>query len=154
MTGKGNYFKENITYSRITSAKTAFRYTANGSIPNMAGLALYPKGNIWYLLGWLNTSVVCELLSITNPTINFPPWTIGKLPVKIGTKHQNQVEKYAKENCEISKSDWDDFEISWDFIRHALLKGNNRGILFFDKFKEWSKKCENRFKKWKKMKKN
>lgn len=149
LTGKGNYFKENITYSRITSAKTAFRYTANGSIPNMAGLALYPKGNLWYLLGWLNTSIVCELLSITNPTINFSPGTIGKLPVKISTKHQNQVEKYAKENYEISKSDWDDFEISWDFTRHPLLKGNNRRILIFDKFKEWSKKCENRFKKMK-----
>ena len=57
LTGTQNYYKENITWSRITSAKCSFRYTPSGSIPNMAGLALYAKTNLLYILAFLNTPI-------------------------------------------------------------------------------------------------
>ena len=41
LTGRDKYFCEGITWSRITIAKTSFRYMPKGCIPNMAGLALY-----------------------------------------------------------------------------------------------------------------
>lgn len=40
LTGRDKYFCEGITWSRITIAKTSFRYMPKGCIPNMAGLAL------------------------------------------------------------------------------------------------------------------
>ena len=122
LTGQQNYFKECISYSRITSAKTSFRYTEKGAIPNMAGLALYAKpGDMLFILGWLNTKIVCELLKITNPTINFPPGTIGKIPVCESTTMKAEISEIVKKNVLTSKEDWDSFETSWNFKRHPLI---------------------------------
>lgn len=142
LTGSDNYFKENISYSRITSAKTAFRYTASGSIPNMAGLALYPHDDFLYMLGWLNTSIVCDMLSITNPTINFPPGTIGRLPYHIHNELKETVSSVVRGNIELSKKDWDSFELSWDFARHPLVRNTN---LISEAFKQWSLEALQRF---------
>ena len=121
LTGVQNYFKENISYSRITSAETSFRYTPEGSIPNMAGLAVYAHEELYALLGWLNTKVVCTILSITNPTLNFPPGTVGKIPVVFEEIDTQSVSRVAKENVELSKADWDSFEASWEFQKHPLV---------------------------------
>ena len=122
LTGQQNYFKECISYSRITSAKTSFRYTEKGAIPNMAGLALYAKpGDMLFILGWLNTKIVCELLKITNPTINFPPGTIGKIPVCESTTMKAEISEIVKKSVLTSKEDWDSFETSWNFKRHPLI---------------------------------
>lgn len=122
LTGWSNYFKENITYSRITSAKTSFRYTGAGSIPNMAGLAIYPTNeDVLYILAWLNTNLVCDILYLTNPTINFPPGTIARLPIAIATRTKQDITAYTQQNIDASKADWDSFETSWDFKKHPLL---------------------------------
>ena len=122
LTGYQNYGKANISYSRITSAKTAFRYTAEGAIPNMAGLAIYTSDDlIFYILGWLNTEIVCDILSLTNPTINFPPGTIGRLPILIEDSVKSEVSSISKDCVEQAKQDWDSFETSWDFKRNPLV---------------------------------
>ena len=122
LTGYQNYGKANISYSRITSAKTAFRYTAEGAIPNMAGLAIYTSDDlIFYILGWLNTEIVCDILSLTNPTINFPPGTIGRLPILIEDSVKSEVSSLSKDCVEQAKQDWDSFETSWDFKRNPLV---------------------------------
>ena len=122
LTGYQNYGKANISYSRITSAKTAFRYTAEGAIPNMAGLAIYTSDDlIFYILGWLNTEIACDILSLTNPTINFPPGTIGRLPILIEDSVKSEVSSISKDCVEQAKQDWDSFETSWDFKRNPLV---------------------------------
>ena len=122
LTGYQNYGKINISYSRITSAKTAFRYTAEGAIPNMAGLAIYTSDDlIFYILGWLNTEIVCDILSLTNPTINFPPGTIGRLPILIEDSFKSKVSSISKDCVEQAKQDWDSYETSWDFKRNPLV---------------------------------
>ena len=122
LTGYQNYGKANISYSRITSAKTAFRYTAEGAIPNMAGLAIYTSDDlVFYILGWLNTEIVCDILSLTNPTINFPPGTIGRLPILIEDSVKSEVSSISKDCVEQAKQDWDSYETSWDFKRNPLV---------------------------------
>ncbi len=122
LTGYQNYGKPCISYSRITSAKTAFRYTYAGSIPNMAGLSVYASDDlIFYILGWLNTAIVCDILSLTNPTINFPPGSIGRIPITIQDTAESRVTPISKDCVHISKTDWDSYETSWDFKRHPLV---------------------------------
>ena len=121
LTGFTNYFKPCISYSRITSAKTSFRYTFKDSIPNMAGLSIYSnKIDLYYILAWLNTNIITELLSIINPTLNFPPGTIAKLP--IFQTNIDEVIDLSKDCVNLSLFDWDSFEISWDFKEHPLVK--------------------------------
>ncbi len=131
LTGQDNYFKECITWSRITIAKTSFRYMPAGSIPNMAGLALYSE-SAFYILGFANTNVAQYLLSILNPTINFPPGTISDLPLSI--KSKAEVDSIVIECINISRSDWDSFETSWDFKRHPLIRSEHTVAEAFDKW--------------------
>jgi hypothetical protein len=151
-----NYFKVNITYNRISSSKTSFRFTGENSIPNMAGLAVYVKNDsdLKYILAWLNSNLVCGILAIINPTLNFPPGTIGKLPVKIDTAHKREIDELVTDNIEISKLDWDSFETSWDFQQHPLAALSHKttcktnGVPSYrieDAFFWWNNECDTRF---------
>lgn len=141
LSGERNYLKKCITYNRISSSNTSFRIVQDESIPNMAGLAIYPKFEIYYLLAWLNSKIVKDLLKIINPTINFPPGTIKQIPIKI--QNENVVSIISKNNVEISKSDWDSFETSWDFKVHPLVKNHVSTIR--EAYNIWFKECEKRF---------
>ncbi|RLA52210.1 MAG: BREX-1 system adenine-specific DNA-methyltransferase PglX [Gammaproteobacteria bacterium] len=118
VTGRDNYFRENISWSRITSTQVSFRYTPDGSIPNMAGLALYPAGvSSASLLGCLN-SKCCELfLSLTSPTVNFPPGIVGAVPIALSARSEDGVCRAVN----TSRADWDAYERSWDFQSLPLL---------------------------------
>ena len=143
LTGYQNYGKPCISYSRITSAKTAFRYTYAGSIPNMAGLAIYASDDlIFYILGWLNTVIVCDILSLTNPTINFPPGSIGRIPITIQDTAKSRVTSISKECVHISKIDWDFYETSWDFQHHPLIRPVS---CLVDAYAAWKSECDQRF---------
>lgn len=144
LTGVQNYFLPCITYNRISSAKTSFRYAGANSIPNMAGLSLYLRDDeyLLYLLGWLNTDLICKILSIINPTLNFPPGTISKLPVKVDFSKKPQVDNLVEENIHLSQTDWDSFEISWDFKRHPLARG---AVTIAEAFAAWEAECNDRF---------
>ena len=143
LSGEDNYFKLCINYNRISSYKTSFRYSGENSIPNMAGLALYPKNEdlIYYILGWLNSSLICLILKFTNPTINFPPGTIGKLPILYDERLKKSINELVHQNINISKTDWDSFEVSWDFEIHPLICCQSIEQAFL----VWKENCEQRF---------
>ena len=121
LTGISNYYKENITWARITSGRSSFRFTPPGSVPNMAGLALYPLKNFFYILGYLNSKIVLQCLTIINPTLNYPPGTIASIPFQFFLNNSDHVEDIVQENILVSRSNWDSYETSWDFKKHPLL---------------------------------
>ncbi len=139
ITNSENFFKENITWSRISSSVASFRYTYDGFIPNMAGLSMYCcKENMYYYLGMLNSVVVKHLLQLMNPTLNFPPGTISNIPVIENQYEKENVINYVKSNVNLSKEDWDSFEISWDFTKHPLLKPMSKVSTIRDSVANWN----------------
>ena len=120
LTGTSNYFLSNISWTRICTGAASFRFTPAGSIPNMAGLSLYCDDPL-YFIGVLNSIVLRECLLIMNPTINYPPGTIAKLPIIRDNTRCPNVTSFAKENICLSKADWDSYETSWDFKRNPLV---------------------------------
>lgn len=123
LTGQQNYGKECVSWGRITSDLTSFRYYAPGFIPNMAGLALYPKGggDCLPLLAFLNSSIVTEFIKVTNPTLNVPPGCVSSIPKAEEIGDKVGIITRARQCVVFSKTDWDSFETSWDFKRHPLL---------------------------------
>ena len=98
---------------------------------------------IFFLLGYLNSIVANKLLNIMNPTINYPPGTIGKIPMLTKEKPMPLVKELVSQNIGLSKEDWDDFEISWDFKRHPFLNNENKTIEH--SFESWDAISSNRF---------
>lgn len=111
-----------ISWSKISSGKPSFRYKSN-CLSDIAGAMLCTDNELYYYLGYLNSIVPEKILSIMSPTLNFESGQIGNLPVPI--PDSNFVTEKVEENIDITKTDWDSFETSWDFSKHQLLKGNS-----------------------------
>lgn len=115
------YFRECASWSLISSSATAFRYKSKGFIFDVAGMSLFTSKDLLYLLGFCNTNLTYDYLKIIAPTINFQVGDIAKLPVIISEEKKDTVETIVQNNIEMSKTDWDSFETSWDFKKHPLV---------------------------------
>lgn len=115
-------FKENVTWSSLSSYKFAARYTDYGFLYDASGsFADVQAENIFFTLAFLCSEVTLFFLGAMNPTLNFQKGNISSLPFIIDVDRKDQVSGTTKENVEISKGDWDSYETSWDFKRNPLV---------------------------------
>ena len=137
------YFLECGTWSKISSGKIAVRYRPAGSIFDVAGACLYAKDShiLYALIAFLNSNVAMKLLSVLSPTMNFEGGHISSLPVHIPSVQTNYY-KIVDSCINISKTDWNSYESSWDFKRHPLIRFVSR---LADAYTAWKAKCEQRF---------
>ena len=136
-------FKKSITWSDINSSNFSARLHESGLISNNVGKRAYFDNDdeLLYNLGYLNTNLCQFLLNLIIPTIHFDIGYVGKIPVVF--QDVKNIVDLVKFNIEISKYDWDDYELSWDFIKHPFLKFNNN--LLDTIFDNWSKIKVNQF---------
>ena len=75
------------------------------------------------IIGLLNCRVVLKLLEALSPTLDFRITSLGRLPFVPSTILRNKYGKSLpiKRLIEISRCDWDSYEISWDFTNLPLL---------------------------------
>lgn len=139
------YFKKGLTWGRITTTQIAFRDVVDGSLFGDAGPIGFINNDRKYVLGFLCSKVVNELLKISNPTMNFQVRDIMNIPIVIDDNIREIVEALVEDNLLLSKTDWDSTEGSWDFEMHPLTKGKTVGCLVSDKFEDWKKESESRF---------
>lgn len=112
------YFKENGTWSAISSGDLSLRYSPQGYIISNGGMGLYSNKNLLYIISLLNSVVSKNLLKILSPTLNFNAGIIEKTPIILN--NQEHINEIAKLCVSLSKLDWDSHEISWDFEENAL----------------------------------
>ncbi|MBO0587705.1 hypothetical protein [Sporosarcina sp. E16_8] len=100
------------------------RFSPAGHLFETKGSVCFVKQNenTNYLLGLLNSIIVNNLLLILSPTLDYHEGPIGKLPVIIEKDIIETVDSLVSINISTSKIDWDNFEMSWNFIKHPLLK--------------------------------
>lgn len=77
-------------------------------------------------MGFICSKVAKPLLLVLNPTIKIQPGDVANLPFVIKKEFIQIVNEYVDKNIEISKSEWDSFEISWDFKEHPLVWWSKR----------------------------
>lgn len=136
-------FLKSLSWSAVTNNKISFRFFPNGFLFDVAGSSVFLDDKyIFYVLGFLNSQITQEFLNIISPTINYSAGYIALLPIII-IEDTNSINKLVQENIELSKKDWDDFEISWNFKRHPLLKFNSNYIK--ENFIKWKSFKENQF---------
>ena len=72
-----------------------------------------------YILALLNSKVFKYIFGQLNPTLNFQSGEVAKFPV-VYVK-DIQADRLAVENVRLSRSEYDNFETSWDFKKHPLV---------------------------------
>lgn len=87
------------------------------------------------------------MLQLLNPTLNFQAGNISGLPFKEEILHEKNIEKIVNECIEISKNEWDSFEVSWNFNKHPLMKFPANTIE--EAYQQWENFAEDQFNKLK-----
>ena len=142
-----NYqFQKSITWSLTNSSYFGARYRAEGSLFDTNGMSLFVDGEHYeYLLAFLCSKPATEFMKITNPTLASQVGDIARLPY-LECDNENKelyIKKLTNINISISKSDWDSFETSWDFVEHPLLSAKHE--LLADAYASYKQIANSRF---------
>lgn len=125
-----SYFKKGIGWSYTGStANKAFRIIDN-CVCGTATPSVYAKedGNLYYIIGFLNTNITAYLLPILNPTLSLPPGYVVRLPYIKDEEKKDYISELSETNVLISKQDWDSHETSWDFEANPLVALRNEKV--------------------------
>lgn len=117
------YFQEGGTWSAISSGAFSVRYFPEGHLFSNAGMAIYAeKEELKYIIGFLNSKLSQTYLGIFNEGLNYNQGDIARLPILTSVENRNAIIGTVDSLIDLSMCDWNDFEVSWDFEKHPLLK--------------------------------
>ena len=118
------YFKKGLTYSSLSSGKISFRYNTEGFIFDTKGSKCFinEDNDFEYIFAFLNNDMTMIFLSFLAPTLDFNVGSLKKLPLIYNKTYDKEIHNLVHENIKLTKEEWDDYEISWDFKTHPLLK--------------------------------
>ena len=145
------YFREGITWSKISTNNFGVRYSPKGFAFDDAGSSVFPPEEaIYYFTGLLCSKLATIFMEALNPTLNFQVGNVANIPVKFYDVDE-RINILVKKCIDISKDEWDLFETSWDFKVHPLLKLLDKDEQHSMKsiFLIWETECDKAFEKLK-----
>ncbi|MDP3114747.1 MAG: BREX-1 system adenine-specific DNA-methyltransferase PglX [Candidatus Cloacimonadaceae bacterium] len=116
------YFLEGWSWSTISSSKASFRFSPKGFMFETKGSVCFPKEIEEFnsVGGFLNSVLICDLLLVLSPTLDFHEGPLSKLPY-MHTGSYARVDCIVEKCVQVVKDDWDSYETSWDFQQLPLL---------------------------------
>ncbi|HHW31099.1 MAG TPA: BREX-1 system adenine-specific DNA-methyltransferase PglX, partial [Clostridiaceae bacterium] len=141
------YFKRSITWSFVSSSYFGVRYSDQGFIFDVSGSSLFPQEEYHlFLTGLLCAKISTILINVLNPTISFQVGDIASMPVILPDVNMKVlIDDLVKENIQLSRSEWDSFETSWDFKKHPLLIHKGNCTTIEQAFNNWTTFTERQF---------
>lgn len=120
--GREFYFQEHVGWSKITSWKSSFRHYAKGFSFDSAGLAIFSenKNDLNDAIGFLNSKLSADILSLLNPTLNVTPQILKSLPFVAGDSNSRSIQQSL---VKLATQDWNSYENSWNFASLPFLDG-------------------------------
>lgn len=113
------YFKKLVTWSAVSTKGFSCRLVEGGFLFDSGGSSIELNEHEEIILAVLNSCVSKQFFSIYNDTINFQPGDVARIPIIV--HEEEKVKIIVQQNIDISKTDWDSFETSWDFKKHPLI---------------------------------
>ena len=155
------YFRKCLSWCKVTISGFSMRYIPQGFLFDVAGCSLFiDDSEMNYALGFANSKVNSTILAIISPTVNYEVGHIASLPL-LDSENKSIVSEIVQDNISLSKTEWDDYEVSWDFSRHPLVplaresqeqKSSQFCLSRMEKFgriswhyEKWEQECEERF---------
>jgi type II restriction/modification system DNA methylase subunit YeeA len=138
------YFKSGITWATISSASLSMRFVPNGFIFETKGAMCFFDSDVALRrsLGFCNSAIVNPLLNCISPTLDFHEGPVGTLP--IADIESAVIDENVQSCVDLSKIDWDESELSWDFSRLPIVTKGSRNALISEGWGELSVELQNR----------
>ena len=144
-----DYFKKGITWNAITSSDISVRYFGEGYIFSNAGMAIFTtEEKLLFILAFINSLVAKKILSAISPTLNYNAGDIANLPLLLEQHYMNEINQKTQICINLSTSDWDSFEISWDFKKHPLVDIVSPELWNDSHYGETNSRLQNVFQVW------
>ena len=113
------YYRESITWSKVTSGVLSMRYVPMGSAFDVAGCSIFVNEDNKYLLAYANSCVMLYLMTALSQTLNYEVGTVKAMPLLIDNR--KYVEQISGDCLYISYKDFSGEETSWDFKKHPMI---------------------------------
>lgn len=127
---KQYYFQPGITWSTVSTSAVSFRKFSGGQLFDNGGSCLFGRSHQHdSMLAFLNSKVPQMILYQINPTFNYQPGDIAKIPLHPDVPGHPELSRCGAENAEIARQYWDSQEISRDFARHPWLRWRQTGLM-------------------------
>lgn len=122
------YFREGVTWSKISQGNFCVRYRPKGFVFDDTGRCGFSnnKNELLYAAGLMCTPVVNHYLSILAPTLSFTSGELASVPYP---EIEDEIIELVTNAIEIAKNDWDSQEQSWDYVCSPLLEHNSTQLL-------------------------
>lgn len=129
------------TWTDLATTRYSSRIAPLDSFHDISGHCFYPsKAMQMYLLGYTNSKVFQTIIDLLNSSLHYQVGDVVRVPVLID--NVEALSGLVQDNVNLSKTDWDSFETSWDFQRHPLIR-NTRTLR--EAFTLWQSECDDRF---------
>lgn len=128
MRGKRLFFKEALSWSRVSTGDFAIRYYSKGQTYDSTAPSIFGKGEeLFPLMGFLNGCISRHLLQALSPTLDFRITSLGRLPLNgvLSGEGLAPLRSTISELVASAKADWDSYETSWDFTTLPLLSADH-----------------------------
>lgn len=117
------YFKPSLSWSKVTAGHFVLRYFPQGFLFDVAGPSIFANKELQlYIAALMNSNLKYKLLEELYPTMNYEMGQVSSTPVNVDATFKSKIIQLAIENINLSKSDWDAFETSWDYIEHPYVR--------------------------------
>lgn len=122
------YFRESVTWSKISSGIPSFRYQPPGAIFDVAGASIFCKNkyDLFVLLAQLNSRIAKGQLEVVSPTLNYETTQVASLPCILKDVEIDILCEVVDRLIKRSENDWNLYERSWHFKKNPLLNMSGR----------------------------
>ncbi|CAM2838876.1 BREX-1 system adenine-specific DNA-methyltransferase PglX [Paenibacillus sediminis] len=143
------YLREYVAWSYTVSNSIAARYYPPGFLWDVRGSGIMDKSNLlYYLQALICSKIGITLFRVNNSTLSCQVENIIQLPIIVDESQRDLVTDIVKNCVEISKNEWNSFEISWDFVQHPFLTFQSTNKIS-DSYAAWDKYTISQFSKLK-----
>ena len=133
------YFMRSVSWSKVSSGDFALRMYPQGFLFDVAGPGIFcDEKTQFYVLALLNSKLNIPFLKELYPTMNYEMGQVSSFPVKHDKVITDEIVKLAKENVSLAHIDWNNYENSWEFSKHPLIR---KVSTIQEAFEIWEKEC-------------
>lgn len=150
------YLKPCITWSDISGNSFAGRYCKGGFMFDVKGSCAFSSlENLQLLIGIFNSKITPVYVAALNPTTTTQVGDLKRIPyIEPSEQDKVLIRKLVMKCVNLSKSEWNSFETSWDFKCHPLISVISQNRTVFDNTTDidlaecytcWENECNERF---------
>lgn len=140
---KDLYFKPSLTWTDISSGEFGIRESTAGFLFDASGPSIFNDDPrlLKSLLGYLCSRVSSIILKLLNSSFHVQAGDISRVPwdpAFVSDSLMNRV----NDCITLARTDWDNFETSWDFRDLPVLQTGLKGATLVASWQNWKAQCD------------